>query len=108
MAAADPAAGWIAACDIVREVSDGISMTDNYQNTLERICRHLQRIAGPGVDIRAETNLVDQFALDSVKILDLIMEIEDEFDISIPLNLMAEVQLVSDLASMIERIEAEK
>jgi acyl carrier protein len=36
------------------------------------------------------------------------MEIEDEFDISIPLNLMAEVQLVGDLARMIERIEAEK
>lgn len=83
-------------------------MTDNYQNTLDRICKHLQRIAGPGVDIRADTNLVDQFALDSVKILDLIMEIEDEFDISIPLNLMAEVQLVSDLARMIDRIESEK
>lgn len=83
-------------------------MTDNYQNTLERISRHLARIAGPGVEIREDTNLVDQFALDSVKILDLIMEIEDEFDISIPLNLMAEVQLVGDLASMIERIEAEK
>lgn len=83
-------------------------MTDNYQNTLERICNHLQRIAGKGIEINAETNLVDQFALDSVKILDLIMEIEDEFDISIPLNQMAEVQKVSDLARMIEQIEAEK
>jgi acyl carrier protein len=83
-------------------------MTDNYENTLQRICKHLERIAGPGAVIRADTNLVDEFALDSVKILDLIMEIEDEFDISIPLNLMAEVQLVSDLARMIERIESEK
>ena len=83
-------------------------MTDNYENTLQRIIRHLERIAGPGIEIRPDSNLVDQFALDSVKILDLIMEIEDEFDISIPLNLMAEVQLVSDLARMIERIESEK
>ncbi len=83
-------------------------MTDNYENTLQRISKHLERIAGPGAEIRPDTNLVDQFALDSVKILDLIMEIEDEFDISIPLNLMAEVQLVSDLARMIERIESEK
>jgi|688.fasta_scaffold1584375_2 acyl carrier protein len=83
-------------------------MTDNYENTLQRICKHLERIAGPGAIINGDTNLVDQFALDSVKILDLIMEIEDEFDISIPLNMMAEVQLVSDLARMIERIEAEK
>jgi len=36
------------------------------------------------------------------------MEIEDEFDISIPLNLMAEVQTVGQLAYMIERIESEK
>ncbi len=83
-------------------------MTDNYENTLQRIITHLERIAGPGIEIRPDSNLVDQFALDSVKILDLIMEIEDEFDISIPLNLMAEVQLVSDLARMIERIESEK
>ncbi len=83
-------------------------MTDNYENTLQRISKHLERIAGSGAEIRPDTNLVDQFALDSVKILDLIMEIEDEFDISIPLNLMAEVQLVSDLARMIERIESEK
>jgi acyl carrier protein len=83
-------------------------MTDNYENTLQRISKHLERIAGPVAEIRPDTNLVDQFALDSVKILDLIMEIEDEFDISIPLNLMAEVQLVSDLARMIERIESEK
>jgi len=83
-------------------------MTDNYDNTLERICKHLGRIAGSDVNITAETNLVDQFALDSVKVLDLIMEIEDEFDISIPLNLMAEVQTVGELAYMIERIESEK
>jgi acyl carrier protein len=83
-------------------------MTDNYENTLERICKHLEHIAGPGISITADTNLVDQFALDSVKILDLIMEIEDEFDISIPLNMMAEVQVVSDLARMIDKIESEK
>lgn len=83
-------------------------MTDNYENTLQRVCKHLERIAGSGVKIQADTNLVDQFALDSVKILDLIMEIEDEFDISIPLNLMADVQQVGDLARMVERIESGK
>jgi acyl carrier protein len=41
-----------------------------------------------------------------VKVLDLIMEIEDEFDLSVPLNLMADVQTVNDLADIILKIES--
>jgi acyl carrier protein len=81
-------------------------MTSNYNETLERICVHLRRIAGAGVEIGADTNILDQFALDSVKVLDLIMEIEDEFDVSIPMNLMTDVQTVKDLTQMIQRLES--
>jgi acyl carrier protein len=40
-----------------------------------------------------------------VKILDLIMEIEDEFDVSIPMNKLADVRTVGDLAVAIESLE---
>lgn len=82
-------------------------MTFDYDATLERIRKTLARVAGTEVSIDADTNLVEQFALDSVKVLDLIMEIEDEFDISIPLNLMADVQSVHDLVEVIHRIQSE-
>jgi acyl carrier protein len=36
------------------------------------------------------------------------MEIEDEFDISVPINALADVQTVHEFANLIERIEAGK
>jgi len=83
-------------------------MTIDYDATLERIRITLERIAGVEVRIELDTNLIEKFALDSVKVLDLIMEIEDEFDILIPLNLMADVHTVRDLIKVIERIQADK
>ena len=80
-------------------------MTKDKDEILERVRAQLEKIAGPGEAITAETNLLDRFALDSVKVLDLVMEIEDEFDVSIPLNLMADVQTVGDLVEVIRRTE---
>ncbi len=50
--------------------------------------------------------MAERFALDSVKVLDLVMEIEDEFDISVPMNLMADVQTVNDLVDVIHQVES--
>jgi acyl carrier protein len=36
------------------------------------------------------------------------MEIEDEFDISIPINALADVQTVQELANLIYQIESAK
>jgi len=49
-------------------------------------------------------DLVAQLGLDSVKVLDLIMEMEDEFDISIPMNVLTEVHTVRDLAQAITHL----
>lgn len=83
-------------------------MKNNNNDTLQRVCGHLEKIAGSGAAIDADTNLLDRFALDSVKVLDLVMEIEDEFDVSIPLNLMADVQTVGDLVEVIHKMETER
>jgi len=78
------------------------------EDILARVRGHLERIAGTDKEIHAETNIAEQFALDSVKVLDLLMDIEDDFDISIPLNLMADVQSVNDLAEAIYKVQSEK
>jgi acyl carrier protein len=53
-----------------------------------------------------ETDLINQLAIDSVKLLNLVMEIEDEFDISVPINVLADVQTVRDLADLIHKIKS--
>ncbi len=81
-------------------------MTNNIDDTLQKLCSHLQGFAADGNGIDPDGSLAGQFALDSVKVLDLIMEIEDAFDISIPMNVMADVQTVRDLAQVIHELES--
>lgn len=79
-------------------------MTDEYDAIMKRLCAHLQRMADPGTEIGPDDNLIDQLALDSMKVMNLIMEIEDDFDISVPINALADVNTVADLAKLIERL----
>ncbi|MEM7507136.1 MAG: acyl carrier protein [Pseudomonadota bacterium] len=53
---------------------------------------------GPDTKIMAETNL------DSVSVMDFVLELEDEFDVTVPLNRMAEIETVADLAGAIETL----
>ena len=58
--------------------------------------------------IGATTELTGELALDSLKVMDLVLAVEDEFDISIPINALAEVKTVDDLAIQIEKSTGEK
>ena len=78
------------------------------EEILNNVSKHLKRLSGSEDQIDPESNIAEQFSLDSVKVLDLLMEIEDEYDVSVPLNLMADVQTVNDLADVIYKIESEK
>ena len=76
--------------------------TGGYDEVLARLRPHLNRLAGGRLEVTEDMELVAQLGLDSVKVLDLIMEIEDEFDLSIPMNVLADVRTVRDLARAIE------
>jgi acyl carrier protein len=83
-------------------------MLNNYNDVLQKLCHHLKQLAGPEAEVTPQTDLINQLAIDSVKLLNLIMEIEDEFDISVPINALADVQTVHELASLIHRIKSQK
>jgi acyl carrier protein len=56
--------------------------------------------AGRKIDLGS--NVVEDTGLDSVSVMDFVMELEDEFDITIPLDQIAEVRTVGDLANAVE------
>ena len=58
-----------------------------------------------GVQVTGQTQIVQGLGLDSVGILDFIMDLEDRFDISIPLDRVAEVQTIADLSRAIEALK---
>lgn len=69
-----------------------------------RVLELLAQKAGPGRQITLESSVIEDTGLDSVSVMDLVMELEDEFDISIPLDRIAEVRTVADLAGAVEAL----
>ena len=61
-----------------------------------------------GVQVSAQTRIARDLGLDSVAVMDFVMEIEDYFDISIPLDRIAEVETVEDLSHAVEALLKEK
>lgn len=73
---------------------------------LKLLCQRLTSLAKVDFEITSETNLITQLAIDSIKLLNLIMEIEDNFDISVPVNALTDVVTVRNLADLIYRIKS--
>jgi len=63
----------------------------------------LERYNPNKVALAAETRLGDDLNIDSVAAMDLIMEIEDRFDIDIPINQVSELGTVGDLVGLVRR-----
>jgi len=74
-------------------------MSDTFAE-VERILRKLRSEVG---DLRPETNLVADLELDSILQLDLVVQLENEFAITLELEEDQEVITIADLVAWIDR-----
>jgi len=74
---------------------------------LEQIIAVLRPLAKDGVEITADTDLVDDLSLDSLKIMEVMAEVEDRFDISVPINILSDIRTVRDVIRQIQKLLAE-
>lgn len=51
-----------------------------------------------------DAELTSDLGLDSVQVMNLVMEIEDRLDISIPVNVLAEVRTLKQLGDQLEKL----
>ena len=79
-------------------------MTQNYVNHVITV---LQKFDKTGKTIEAATDIAAELDLDSLAVMDVIMELEDSLDISIPLNLIPDIRTVGDLADTIGQLKEE-
>ncbi|MEM8792431.1 MAG: acyl carrier protein [Pseudomonadota bacterium] len=68
----------------------------------------LKSHVGEGVEVTLDTNIIGDTKLDSVAVMDFVMELEDELDITIPLNRLADVKTVSDLLAAIKALRSDQ
>ena len=65
------------------------------------ICKLLEPYNPEGKKLTADTDIPAELNIDSVGVLDFIMEVEDQFDIEIPMNVVSEIRTVGDLATYV-------
>jgi acyl carrier protein len=73
----------------------------------EEIMAILRPLAKDGSEITADTDLVDDLSLDSLKIMEVMAEVEDRFDISVPINIVSDIRTVRDVIRQLQKLLAE-
>jgi acyl carrier protein len=79
----------------------GTIMLD-YPQILAALQTELTSLTQGRIEIRETTDLLGDLNLDSLQVMNLLLEIEDRFDISIPVSILPDVKTVKDLALQIE------
>lgn len=59
------------------------------------------------IQVRPELGLINDLNLDSLKIMELLEKLEDNYDISIPINILADVRSVGDLTRAVRKLTSE-
>ena len=57
-----------------------------------------------GREINIDTDLVADLDLDSMKVMDIVADVEDAFDISVPLNILPDIRTIGDFTAQIQRL----
>ncbi|MDF1587591.1 MAG: acyl carrier protein [Gammaproteobacteria bacterium] len=78
-------------------------MTD-YQQIIPVLYTELAAITKATVAIDENTELTGDLKLDSLQMMELLLIIEDHFDISVPVNVLSDVKTIKDFALQIENL----
>ena len=86
--------------------SAGVKEDDDL--VFRKICSLLEPLNDNDVKLSRETDLVADLEIDSVSVLDVVMDIEDSYDISIPVNTISETRTIGELVDAIHAIKTEQ
>ena len=80
---------------------------ENYEDILNQLLEIIKPSVKDGRQLEEDTDLVADLGLDSLKVMTLVEEVEDQFDISIPLNILANVRTIKDFALQLQQLTKE-
>jgi len=74
-----------------------------YDQIYTQLSELLQAYLKAETMVKQDSRLVDDLGLDSVQTMEMLMDLEDRLDVSIPLNFLPEVHTVDDLVKALEK-----
>jgi acyl carrier protein len=79
----------------------------NYEDILNQLFEIIKPSVKDDRQLEEDTDLVADLGLDSLKVMTFVEEVEDQFDISIPLNILANVRTIKDFALQLQQLTEE-
>lgn len=74
----------------------------SYEEIVKAICKGLRENNPEDIELTEETDMTTDLNVDSVAVMDLMFQLEEHFDISIPLNALIDVYTIGELAKLIQ------
>lgn len=64
----------------------------------------LSKFVGREISLDADTDFVSGLGLESIQVMEFVMEVEEQFDIAIDLDTLSNVRSVRGLAAVVDKI----
>ncbi|WP_417457444.1 acyl carrier protein [Kordiimonas sp.] len=71
---------------------------------IEKIYELISPLNKKGIELAPDVTFASDLELDSLTVMDLVADIEDEFDIVLPLNLLPDLETIQQVADAVEKI----
>lgn len=77
-------------------------MSPEDSEIFDKLVELLKPFNEKNIELKPETEIAVDLAIDSVSVMDFVMEVEDHFDIDIPLNVLSETHTMTDLLNVVK------
>ena len=74
------------------------------EEVFRQVLAALKPFVPDGMEISLETDLTVDLPLESLNVLEVLLTLEDSFDISIPINIIPDIRTVNDLVQQIQKL----
>ena len=74
------------------------------EEILDQLIELIRPYAEEPIVLSDQTRIIDDVGLDSMAVMELVMQIEDLFDVSVPLNILPDVNTIGEFASHLETL----
>jgi len=75
-----------------------------YDAIFQKVVVLLQEYAPQPVPIQEDTELINDLGFDSLRVMEMLHDVEDVFDITYPLNSLSDLRTVKDFVLQIQKI----
>jgi acyl carrier protein len=81
-----------------------IMASSQYDDIFQKVVVLLQQYAPQPGPIEEETELINDLGFDSLRVMEMLHDVEDIFDITYPLNTLSDLRTVKDFVTQIQFI----